>query len=285
VATLRSEYSQHRTYKNHRENFAADLEQYARFGIFLTMVAANSDPHALAMIQAHAHLVQRDLSANLGRISKHLRERLAKYEQIYSSLKNAIDPNSSLHPNTVAMFASFEEALNAVATLPKVPNDPEVVHSALKKVSAAAHNLISLQEHQISELKRKLDEKAKNEAKLLSDKVKQEEQIKALRAKMKESIPTKLMEHRPVMVNAETAPIVTKLLALKNNGLRYPKKQSDGRRIRPIEWLRETIQGDDDNHLNSDEFLIALRNPTVFKPFDPRLYGAVIHSRARAEII
>jgi hypothetical protein len=84
----------------------------------------------------------------LHRIARHLRERAHQYAEIYLHFKVTIGTNANT--KIAEHSKTFEEALEAVTTLPTKPKDPEVVHDVLRKVSAAAHALVFLQRDEIT---------------------------------------------------------------------------------------------------------------------------------------
>jgi archaellum biogenesis ATPase FlaH len=90
----------------------------------------------------------------LNRIARHMRERAGQYEAFYFQFQNTIKPRHNA--NIAEHEQTLKEALRAVKALPKKPVNPEVVHDALRKVSAAAHAIIFLQQTEIEMLKSEL---------------------------------------------------------------------------------------------------------------------------------
>ena len=97
---------------------------------------------------AQAHTTDEGHLNTLYRIARHLRERAQQYTEIYLHFKATIGTN--VDAKIAEYSKTFEEALEAVKTLPTKPRDPEVVHDVLRKMSAAAHALVFLQRYEIT---------------------------------------------------------------------------------------------------------------------------------------
>lgn len=95
-----------------------------------------------------------ELRDTLFRVARHMRERIGQYQAFYIQFQETIKPrfnkDISEHEKTLV------EALHAVKNLPEHPVKPAIVHDALRKVSAAAHAIIFLQQTEIELLKLEL---------------------------------------------------------------------------------------------------------------------------------
>jgi hypothetical protein len=99
------------------------------------------------------HMERRAHENTLHRIARHMRDRANQYQAFYIQFKGTIKPR---HNDISEHEITLKDALLAVKRLPKQPTDPEVVHDALRKVSAAAHALIFLQQTEIDLLRAEL---------------------------------------------------------------------------------------------------------------------------------
>lgn len=93
------------------------------------------------------------LLETLRRITRHMREQVYQYEQIYHHF--IIDIKDNFQDVNDAVN-EFQDVLDCVKKLPEKPTDPELVHNALRKVGAAAHKIIFLQKSEIESLKKQL---------------------------------------------------------------------------------------------------------------------------------
>jgi hypothetical protein len=95
-----------------------------------------------------------ELKDTLFRVARHMRERIGQYQAFYIQFQETIKPR--FNQDISEHEKILKEALHAVKNLPKHPVEPAIVHDALRKVSAAAHAIIFLQQTEIELLKLEL---------------------------------------------------------------------------------------------------------------------------------
>jgi hypothetical protein len=215
------------------------------------------------------------LEDTLHRIARHMKERQGQYQKFYSVVASIIKSNPDLHNRHSDDLSSMKEALSSIENLASNPKNPEEVHSALRKISAAAHAAVFVQQSHTADVYKLLENEKSKVAHLEAKMERLIAENKTLRAKMKVAVPAPESVNRPVKVTTSTAPIVVKLINLKNSGLKYEPRDGDKRIYNPIEWARDHFCGDSDTLLSEAEFDIALRHPAVFKPFHTSLYNSI----------
>lgn len=205
------------------------------------------------------------LNDTLHRIARHMRDRAATYSELHSLAKKHID-NASYPHRTESSVATFDDAIAAVKILSPRPTDPEEVHAALRKISAAAHCLIFLQRDQIEALQQQLKRQETAFSEL-------QEKNRELEHHLRHRNQVKIASDRPLMVRADEAHIVAKLVSLRTH-IEYPRMPPGraGKKVDPISWVRLNLGGSQGDRLSSDELEVVLAKPTLIKPFDSRLY-------------
>jgi murein L,D-transpeptidase YcbB/YkuD len=209
------------------------------------------------------------LKDTLFRIARHIRERQQQYEKFYLVAKTTIEANNELHSRHADDISNLEAALNAAKNLGRQPTDPEEVHNVLRKISTAAHQLIFILQAQNQHLQ------VENAA-LEKKNTEYQNLIKVLKAKDK----TKLGEPsdddrslRAVMVKPETAPVLVKLLKLKEARIVYRPKMGRGNGSGAAAWIEANLCGSDTAKLlTKAELATVFDNPSLLKSFDPKLY-------------
>ena len=116
-------------------------------------------------ITLESRLAHEELRDTLFRVARHMRERIGQYQVFYIQFQETRKPRFS--KDISEHEKTLKEALHAVKNLPEHPNKPAIVHDALRKVSAAAHAIIFLQQTEIELLKLELAKRDEQLAKTL----------------------------------------------------------------------------------------------------------------------
>lgn len=217
-------------------------------------------------------------SQTLQRIARHLKDRISSYVGFYSVAKRNIGDTELTH-HARERLATIKDAIGSVKRLSASPTHPEEVHDTLRKVSAAAHSLVFLQQDQITAfegrvllLEKQLEAKDSRIRALTEENTKLTRQLKCRDV-------VEVLSDKPVLVAGAQANIVFKLSQLRRQ-VDYPNMTGvKGRRLDPLAWARSHLVGDGDNLLTPEEFDTALAKPTLFKPFNPRLYFSAVKFR------
>ena len=202
--------------------------------------------------RAHADNEARLLNETLARIARHLRERIAHYQSFYSEFKKRIPKLDNQHL-AGEHIATLEDAIESVKKLSSTPTDPEEVHDVLRKVSAAAHALVFVQQEQIKQMEEKL----------------------VLMGSQLASLQREYAEVKQKLDPDRTANLVKRLRNIwTEHQIKYENRR--GSRVSASSWLRDNLVRPD--RFSEEE--IQLIPTAVYRQLDASLYRALMDARA-----